>query len=135
MKNCKYRITNLMEGNVIQNYNFVPARNDFDIVIFTEAEYLEKMNQDPDAAELHNYAILQAILKSLSEMSNLATTRFKLELLGEVEDYDHLAFAVLCRNFLCGFSDTTTVPPGMYEFNKEDKCFYLGMVQVRPTLH
>lgn len=135
MKNCKYRITNLMEGNVIQNYNFVPARNDFDIVIFTEAEYLEKMNQDPDAAELHNYAILQAILKSLSEMSNLATTRFKIELVGNVEDYDHRAFATLCRNFLDSCHDSGTFPPSLYTTSREDNCFYLGMVQVRPTLH
>lgn len=135
MKHCKYSITNLMEGNVIQNYNFAPARNDFDIIIFTDEEYAGKIYQDPDAAELHSYAVLQAILKSLSEQSDPTTTRYKFELLGDVEDYENLAFATLCRNFLDSIHPTGVFPRELYHVSKEDKCFYLGMAQVRPTLH
>lgn len=135
MKHCKYSITNLMEGNVIQNYNFVPARNDFDIIIFTDAEYLEKIKGPPTDEELHGYAVLQAILKSLSEQSDPTATRYKFELLGDVEDYEHLAFATLCRNFLDSVHPTGVFPQELYHASKEDKCFYLGMAQVRPTLH
>jgi hypothetical protein len=135
MKHCKYRITNLTDGNVIQNYNFVPARNDFDILIFTEKEYAGKMEETPDDEELHVYSVLQAILNSLCKMSDLTTTRFKIELVGDVEDYDHRAFATLCRNFLDSCHDSGTFPPSMYTTSREDNCFYLGMAQVRPTLH
>lgn len=135
MKLCKYQITNLNEQIVIQNFNHIPSRNDFDILIFTEAEYLGKMEETPNEEELHNYSVLQAILNSLSQMSDLSTTRFKLELLGDVEAYDHLAFSTLCRNFLDGTHPSGIFPPSMYEVSKEDKCFYLGLVQAPRTLH